>query len=171
MPKQKEFEILVTSLKLAHHHFSLNEIIHEEVGGEQYKNSEFLWNVIQLGLEQSYLLGLAKFFERSKDQDDTISVYYFSNFDFGHNEIFEKLKRIRNKMISHHDRKVIESSFLEELKLSKADVRFLFKLATETVERLKAESGYIHQDHVITGWEVDRLMLRISLKKWLEKLV
>lgn len=163
MNKQKEFEILVKSLALAHHHFSLNQIIHEEIGGKLYADHKFFWNTIQLGLEQSYLLGLAKFFERPKELDETISVYYF--FDFGHNDLINKLKKIRNKMISHHDKKVTNPSFLEDLKMTPEDVKILFNLATEAVEKLKADFGYVWQDHVITGFEVDKEMLRIELRK------
>lgn len=161
MNKQKEFEILVRSLALAHHHFSLNQIIHKEISGKLYEDHKMFWNVVQLGLEQSYLLGLAKFFERPKELDETISVYYF--FDFGHNDLINRLKKIRNKMISHHDKKVTQSSFLEELRISPDDVKLLFSLATEAVEKLKADFGYVWQDHVITGFEVDKEILRLQL--------
>ncbi|MEK7505706.1 MAG: hypothetical protein AAB597_02320 [Patescibacteria group bacterium] len=163
MNKQKEFEILVKSLALAHHHSSLNQIIHEEIGGKLYEDHKVFWDVVQLGLEQSYLLGLAKFFERPKELDETISVYYF--FDFGHNDLINRLKKIRNKMISHHDKKVTESSFLKELRISPDDVKLLFRLATEAVEKLKADFGYIWHDHVITGFEVDKEILRLQLKQ------
>ncbi len=169
MTKQKEFQILVKSLALAHHHFSLNEIIHQEVKGGLYQKYKFLWDVIQLGLEQSYLLGLAKFFERPKELDETISIYYF--YDFGYNDLINKLKKVRNKMISHHDKKVTELSFLKGLKMNKEDVRLLFKLATEAVENLKKDFGYEYPDHVITGFEVDKEILRLNLKEWINKLV
>lgn len=161
MNKQSEFEILVKSLALAHHHFSLNQIIHREVKGDLYKNNKVLWDVIQLGLEQSYLLGLAKFFERPKELDETISIYYF--FDFGHNELLNRLQRIRNKMISHHDKKITKPSFLEDLKMDADDVKLLFRLATEAIEKLKADFGYIWPDHVVTGFEVDKEILRLQL--------
>lgn len=161
MNKQKEFEILVKSLALAHHHFFLNQIIHEEIRGRLYEDYKVFWDVVQLGLEQSYLLGLSKFFERPRELDETISVYYF--FDFGYNDLISRLKKIRNKMISHHDKKAAESSFLEELRISPDDVRLLFRLATEAVEKLKADFGYVWQDHVITGFEVDKEILRLQL--------
>lgn len=161
MNKQNEFEILVKGLALAHHHFSLNQIIHQEIKGKSYKDHKIFWDVVQLGLEQSYLLGLAKFFERPRDLNETISVYYF--FDFGHNKLLNKLKKIRNKMISHHDKKITESSFLKELRMSPDDVKLLFKLATEAIEKLKADFGYVWQDHVITGFEVDKEILRLQL--------
>ena len=167
MNKQKEFEILVKSLALAHHHFSLNQIIHEEVGGKLYQDHKVFWDVVQLGLEQSYLLGLAKFFERPRELDDTISVYYF--FDFGHNDLIHRLKKIRNKMISHHDKKVTEASFLEELRMSSDDVKLLFKLATEAVEKLKTDFGYVWQDHVTTGFEVDKEILKLQLKQLINR--
>jgi hypothetical protein len=162
MDKQKEFEILVKGLALAHHHFSLNEIIHAEISGKLYEEHQFFWNTIQLGLEQSYLVGLAKFFERPKELDETISVYYF--FDFGHNDLINKLKKIRNKMVSHHDKKITEVSFLEELKMDREDIRKLFKIATEAVEKLKEDFGYVYQDHVITGFEIDKFILRDNLR-------
>ena len=168
MQKQKEFEILVTGLALAHKHFSLHQIIAQELKNKNHEKDKFLWDVIQLGLEQSYLTGLARFFERPKDLDETISIYYF--FDFGHNEIINKLKKIRNKMISHHDKNLSKSSFLEELRLDNEDVKLLFKIATESVEKLKKDFGYIYNDHVITGFELDKLILESELKGWLKKL-
>ncbi|OGY40353.1 MAG: hypothetical protein A2570_03705 [Candidatus Brennerbacteria bacterium RIFOXYD1_FULL_41_16] len=168
MNKQKEFEIMVKSLALAHYHFALNEAIHEKVGGKLYTDYKVLWDAIQLGLEQSYLLGLAKFFERPKELDETISVYYF--FDFGHDELLNRLRRIRNKIIVHHDRKVAQPSFLEELKISRDDIKLLFQLSIETVEKLKTDFGYIWQDHVITGFEVDKLILQNQLSEWINRL-
>lgn len=167
MDKQREFEVLVKGLALAHHHFSLNELIHEELRTEAYNKHKFFWNTIQLGLEQSYLVGLARFFERPKELDDTISVYYF--FDFGHNDLLNKLKKMRNKMISHHDKKLAEDSFLSQLQMDIEDVRKLFTLATETIEKLKADFGYVYQDHVITGFQIDKEILRRQLREVLNQ--
>ncbi len=145
MEKQKEFEILVKNLAMAHHHFALNQIIHQDIKGNVYKNHEFLWEMVLLGLEQSYLTGLAKFFERpsKKHQEDTISAYYFYSFDFDRDDLLNQLRKIRNKMISHYDKNVTETSFLEELRMNPDDVSLLFRMATEAVEKLKEDLGYV----------------------------
>lgn len=158
MEKQKEFELLVSSLALAIHRFYLKQVINEELTEAQYLRNRFFWDTISLSLEQSYLIGLAKFFEKPKEINETISIYYF--YDFGKNSLIDKIKKFRNKLIAHHDKNLIHTSFIEKLKITEEEIKSLFDTGTQLVENLKNEFGYIWEDHTTTGFLVDKEILR-----------
>ncbi len=173
MKKQKEFELLVKGLALATHHFSLHQVIREEVSESLYGRHKFLLDTIQLGLEQSYLIGLAKFFERPQNPEDlkrTVSIYHFHDFDldsdfsFGKNAAAEKIKKFRNKVIGHYDRRIIHASFIDGLKVEESETAELFEVAAQAVEKLKQDLGYEWDDHVVTGFPVDKELLRMQLR-------
>lgn len=165
--KQKEFELLVKSLAMAIHSFYLRQIINEELSKEIYTKNRFLWDTISLGLEQSYLIGLAKFFERPRELDESISVYYF--FDFGNNDSINKIKKFRNKLIAHHDKKLTNDSFLEDLRMNDSEIEEMFAMAMQAIEDLKEKFGYKWDDHVITGFPVDKEILRKQFKNLVNK--
>lgn len=162
MKKAKEFDLLVKNLSLAHYHFCLNQIIHEKVGGDVFEQHRFVWTVVLLGLEEAYLLGLAKFFDRPKELDETVSIYYF--FDFNQNELIKKLRTIRNKMIVHFDKKLgTQEGFLNEMRLNGGDIQSLFATAFAALEQIKGNFG------VNTDFKIEFELQKEEARHWFEQ--
>lgn len=165
MDKSKEFEMLIKNLSLAYYQFCLNEIMHEKVAGKIFTDFQLLWTVTLLGLEEAYLLGLAKFFDRPKELDETISIYYF--FDFNQNELINKLKMIRNKMIVHLDKKLaLKTGFLDELRLTKGDIESLFVTAITAVDQIKKNFGVI--EDLKLEFELKKAETRHWFNEWFD---
>ena len=81
MNKAEDFGILVNNLLFAYRQFCLNRVMHEKVDGEAYKKFAPTWNTLLLSLEEGYLLGLAKVFDKPKELEDTISKNNYSHYD------------------------------------------------------------------------------------------
>lgn len=143
MPEDKEFKILIENLSVSYWQFCLNEIMHEKIGGQIYKDFVSFWGTTLLGLESSYMLGLAKFFDKPKELDETISIYYF--LDFEQKEIIGKLRKIRNKLLTHIDKKtaLTKDTFMKELGLTFSDISTLFDTAIDLVDKIKGKFGII----------------------------
>lgn len=142
--KNEDFEILVNNLLIAYRQFCLNKKIHEEVKTELYEKFRPTWNAILLSLEEGYLLGLAKFFERPSSQNDTISIYQFLDDGFtGHEDVIGKVKTIRDKMLAHIDAPEMrkKDGFLKELGLKRNDIGILFAATIKVVNQLREKFG------------------------------
>ena len=140
--------------------------MHEMVKDEIWKKHLFFWNVTLIGLEEAYLLGLSKFFDRPSELDQTISIYYF--IDSGKKELVSKLKKTRNKMLVHDDKKTTlnKGTFLQELGLNKSDIISLFELAIELIDEIKGKFGIV--TNIKQYFEHEKEKARKDFETWFE---
>lgn len=147
--KNKAFEIFIKDLSKAYQEFCLNRIIHKKIGGKFYNNFKSTWNIILVGLEKSYLLGLARLFDkyRLEGKDKNISIYFFLDYQFiNHNKTIGKLKKLRDKMLCHSDvEKMLElEKFLKKLNFrqDRGDIESLFSTTIETANQIKENFNF-----------------------------
>lgn len=138
MSKNKEFKILVGNLLFTYREYCLNRVAHQKIDTELYQKFLPTWNTILLGLEEAYLLGLAKFFDKNQKYKPA-SIYYFLSDQYkfvGHQRIINKIKKLRDRLLAHYDAKTMRKigSFLKKVHIQPDKINLLFNKAIETVD-------------------------------------
>jgi len=136
--KDKDLDILMGKVLLGYKQFHLNKILHEKVKTRYYHKFEEVWNRILVSLEIGFWSELTKIFEKpSKNFDRTLSIYDLPNISFkGYKRKIEKIRKLRNKIISHNDLKTLRNlqRFLAKLGLKRDDAEQLFEKTIEVLD-------------------------------------
>jgi len=151
MNKKKAFKNFIEKdLLVTYSKFCLGQVMHKEIDDkDEYKYySQFLptWNILLHSLGESYLLGLARLFDRYnfKGKEEVISVYSFLDHDFvKHDRTIRAIKVFRDNVLAHSNWNFMDNPRpLEEAGLSYGDIESLFSTTAEVLERIKNNFGY-----------------------------
>ena len=149
--KDKDFDEFVGNLLFAYKQFCFSTRFSEKI---KNRNSlPLFWFTISLSLRRGYLSELSKLFEKQNGKfDDVLSIYYLLDYEFSDNlETIEKLKKLRNKFLMHHDIKTSREldEFMKELDLSPKEIQNLFIKTFEVVERLRIQYNISGSTHIL----------------------
>lgn len=171
--KEIAFKVFIEDLSIAYREFCLNRVIHEKVGDKFYTLFQSTWDRILVGLQKSYLLGLARLFDkyRLEGKDKNISIYFFLDYKFiNQNGIINKLKKLRNKMLCHSDLETTLAleKFLDDLSFKEdgSDIESLFRTTIETINEIGSNFAY-NQD-IKQRFEKEKNDVRDMFSKWFE---
>lgn len=169
MDKVNDFKIFVENFFFGYRQFCLNEFLHEKVDSDLYKKHIATWNTLLLSLETNYLLVLAKVFDRAVESGQTISIYYFLDYDFSSHEILiSKIRKLRNKFFVHLDVKKMrdKEEFLKKNHLNRDEIHDLFKTINDVVSRLGTGFGLLEDFKQM--FDQTREEMRSEGDKWLQ---
>lgn len=169
--KDKDLDILIDKVLLGYKQFCLNTILHKEVKTEHYHKFKDVWDRILVSLEIGFWLELAKIFEKpNKNFDETLSIYYLPNISFrGYKRKIEKIRKLRNKAISHNDLKTLRNfeKFLAKLGLKRKDAEQLFEKTIEVLDIF--HSAYIKPGKSLRpGFDKAKLDIQNEAKRFVE---
>ncbi|OGZ23847.1 MAG: hypothetical protein A3A08_01670 [Candidatus Nealsonbacteria bacterium RIFCSPLOWO2_01_FULL_41_9] len=139
MKKDKDFDILVDKILFGYEQFCLNKILHEKVTHPYYSSFKGVWDRILISLEIGFWLELAKTFEKPNENfNKTLSIYYLPNICFkGYIRKIDKIRKLRNKAISHNDLRTLRNwqKFLAKLGLKRDDAEKIFERTIEVLDK------------------------------------
>lgn len=169
--KDKDFNILIDKVLLGYKQFRLNTILHEEVKTKYYHKFKDVWDRILVSLEMGFWLELTKIFEKpNKNFDEILSIYYLPNISFkGYKRKIEKIRKLRNKAISHNDLKTLRNfeKFLAKLGLKRKDAEQLFEKTIEVLDTFRR--CYIKSDKSLRlKFDKEKLHIQKEAKKFVE---
>ncbi len=156
----QEFQVLVDNIRYTYWQFCFNRIGHKEIEGRVYKNEidgdknfKLIWDMILVSFLNSYLLGLAKIFDRKSYGDkNTLSIFHFikkSKFNKDDRATIRKVKQARNEIIAHLEAtKVMEGkNRLEHFGLDgqAKDIESLFTNTFNLVNNIEENFSYKHK--------------------------
>lgn len=129
---KNDFKILVGHLLFIYRQFCLSRIMHREIETDLYRKFPVIWNTILLSLENDFLLGLAKVFEKEK---------MFKNItrSDSHKDVVKRIKELRKKLFAHFDTSKLRAKqdFLSKNKLNSNEIAQLFNALIKSVDQLK----------------------------------
>ena len=149
MNQNKDFKIFVNDFIFTYGEFYLNRILHKKIGTKLYHKFKLMWDIILIGLEKSYIIGLARAVERPRQLEETISIYSFFDYKLKkHEETVFKIRNWRNKAFAHLDAKQMREklSFLKANKLTPAEIKKLFDTIVDVIEKLNLEFRFYKKD-------------------------
>lgn len=109
MSKKDDFKILIEDLLFTYRQFSLNRIGHKKVKTALYRRHRFIWDSVLVSLEREYFIGLARFFDKTREKSKKpkpISVYGFLGYQYkfrGQQLVIKKIIKLRHKWLVHLD--------------------------------------------------------------------
>ena len=109
MAKNKDFKILIDDLLFTYRQFSLNRIGHKKIKTAVYRRYRFVWDSMLVSLEREYLIGLARFFDKTRQKSKRpkpISIYRFLGYQYkfpGQQLVIKKITKLRHKWLAHLD--------------------------------------------------------------------
>lgn len=149
MIKDSDFEIFLNDLKFAYQQFCVNVFLHKKVGSTLYNYNDkfrYIWDMLLLGSESDYLIGLAKMFERPKELEKTISIYCFLEYPFKDcMQTIDKIMKARNKILAHSDLKVSRKRtefWAKDVNLNVNETKLLFNKIIDTMNKIKDNYKY-----------------------------
>ena len=141
--QNKDFDEFVGNLLLAYKQFCFSTRFSEKLKNHNFAPLDLFWFTTLLSLRKGYLSELSKLFEKQNGKfEDVLSIYYLLDYEFAeHSSTIEKLKKLRNKFLMHHDLKTIREfdKFMKELDLSPKNIQDLFIKTFEVVERIRVQ--------------------------------
>ncbi|MDD5573495.1 MAG: hypothetical protein PHQ71_06960 [Candidatus Hydrothermia bacterium] len=131
-----DFDILIGKLHYAYKMYCLNK----ELSGKSKKlpGIPAFWFLIKQSLMASFLVEVAKIFEKQKEE--SLTIYYVTDIKFrNHQKTIDNLRIFRNKWLVHNDLAFLYNldKKLKELKLTPEKVADLCKRTYEVLEEIK----------------------------------
>lgn len=143
--QHEDFDNFIGNLLFAYKQFCFSTLFSERLKDYKNNNMQLFWFTTLLSLRRGYLGELSKIFERQNGKfEDVLSIYYLLDYEFSeHSDTIEKLRKLRNKFLMHHDLKTSRELdlFMEELNLTPKNIQDLFIKTIEVLERLRIQFG------------------------------
>lgn len=141
--KKKVFTIFRMKLDHAYAQFCVWRTLNNQKYNLTFNMNKYYWTAVLDGLNNSFMSELAKLLEKPDNRfGDTISIFYLLKSKFGeYDELLEKIKRIRNKLLMHNDliaNKDIKV-FTSDLGLKYSDIELLFNRLIELLDEVKQD--------------------------------
>ena len=136
----KDFDKLVEKLHYAYRAYCLNKELSGKV--KKLPGVSSFWFLIKQSLMTSFLIEVAKIFEKQKEGEKSLTIYYVLDIKFrDHQKTIDNLRVFRNKWLVHNDLAFLRNlgKKLEELKLDPKKVADLCKRTYKVLEEIKMD--------------------------------
>lgn len=140
--KQKEFKIFLKKIEFAYSNFCIWRALQNKKYNLVYDVNKYFWNNVIVSLNNSSITELSKLLEKPNNfcDNENLTIFYLLGemveFDI---TILNKLKKLRNKILGHNDKKTLLDGerFMKELNLTDNDVNCLFQKIIGVLDGIK----------------------------------
>lgn len=137
---QKMFHAFIKNFDIAYCQYYVWKTLQNTEFIKTYKKNEYFWAHVMDALLFAYSAGLAKLTEKQNKWDDkVVSIFYLLEYELENsNDIIKKLKKLRNKVLFHHDLKTALNAkkFLSKLNLKYIDIENLFSELVKIIDKI-----------------------------------
>lgn len=140
--KQKEFKVFLKKVEFAYSNYCIWRALQNKKYNSVYNANKYFWNNVIVSLNNSSIAELSKLLEKPNNFDDkeNLTIFYLLGemVEFS-SVILNKLKKLRNKILGHNDKKTMLDGerFMKELNLTYDDVDCLFQKTIEILDDIK----------------------------------
>jgi len=128
--KIKTFNEFKIKFETAYCQYCMWKALQDKKFEEMKKENRYFWAYITDALLFAYSAGLAKLTEKQNKRDnEVLSIFYLLEYKLeDSNDTIEKLRKLRNKVLMHHDLKTALNikKFVSKLGLRYLDIENLF---------------------------------------------